>query len=156
KGTGDGGKFLPAMKPLAAVIQGLIDPSVVTAELKDTKNVALVALTATLPGSGVREGDRVDVHISCVGPAKSIEGGRLFLIPMTGPLPGSPTYAFAEGAVTIEDPLSPTVGLIKGGAQLTRDVSARYIDEQGRITLVLDDSVASWPMANNLAGLING
>lgn len=156
KGTGDGGKFLPAMRPLAAVVQGLVDPATVAAELKDSKNVALVALTATLPATGVREGDRVDVHVSCVGPAKSLEGGRLFLIPMTGPLPGSPTFAFAEGPVTTEDANAPTVGLVKNGAQLTRDVSSRYIDNQGRITLVISESVASWPMANNLASLVNG
>jgi flagellar P-ring protein precursor FlgI len=155
RGTGDGGKYLPAMRPLAAVIQQLIDPNVVATELKDAKNVALVALTATLPAGGVREGDHVDVHISCVGPAKSLEGGRLFLIPMTGPLPGSPTFAFAEGAVTVEDPLYPNVGLVKDGAQLTRDIRAQYI-EGGKLTLVINESVSGWPMANNLASLING
>ncbi|NJL32276.1 MAG: flagellar basal body P-ring protein FlgI, partial [Phycisphaerales bacterium] len=45
---------------------------------------------------------------------------------------------------------------VKHGAQLTRDVMTRYLDDQGRITLVLQDSVASWPMANNLSNLING
>ena len=155
-GTGDGGKFMPAMRPLAAVIQQLIDPNVVTRELKDAKNVALVALSATLPAGGVREGDRVDVHISAVGPAKSLAGGRLFLIPMTGPLPGSPVFAFAEGPVTIEGDENATVGLVKGGAQLTRDVMSRYLDGAGRITLVINDVNASWPMASNLANLING
>lgn len=154
-GTGDGGKFLPAMRPLAAVIQQFVDPTVVAAELKDAKNVALVALSATLPESGVREGDRVDVYVSAIGPAKSLAGGRLFLIPLTGPLPGSPIYAFAEGPVVIEDPSTPTVGVVRGGAQLTRDVMARYLDEGGRLTLVLHESVASWPVANNLALLIN-
>ena len=69
-GTGDGGKFLPAMRPLAAVVQQLIDPNVVASELANAKNVALVALTATLPSSGVREGDHVDVHVSAIGPAQ--------------------------------------------------------------------------------------
>ncbi len=154
-GTGDGGKFAPAMRPLASVIQQLIDPNTVAMELKDAKNVALVALTATLPASGVREGDKVDVNIAAVGPAKSLAGGRLFLIPMTGPLPGSPVYAFAEGGVTIEDAKTPTVGVVKNGAQLTRDIMARYIDK-GRLTLVLHESVAGWPVANNVANLING
>ncbi len=155
-GTGDGGKFLPAMRPLAAVIQQLIDPGVVSAELKNAKNVALVALTATLPGSGVREGDRVDVHVSAIGPASSLAGGRLFVIPMTGPLPGSPVYMFAEGPVTIEDSDTPTVGVVEDGGQLTRDVMAQYIDSSGRITLVIDGANASWPTANNLANLVNG
>lgn len=155
-GTGDGGKFLPAMRPLAAVIQQLMDPNVVAGELANAKNVALVALTATLPAVGVREGDRVDVSVSAIGPAKSLAGGRLFMIPMTGPLPGSPVYAFAEGALTIEDLETPTVAVVKRGAQLTRDVMAHYLDRFGRITLVLDESNASWPTANNLTNLING
>ncbi len=49
----------------------------------------------------------------------------------------------------------PNVGVVKGGAQLIRDIRAQYIDN-GKLTLVLDDSIASWPMANNLASLING
>lgn len=155
-GSGDGGKFLPAMRPLATVTQQLIDPNTVVSEMKDSKNVALVALTATLSGTGVREGDRVDVQVSAVGPAKSLVGGRLFLIPMTGPVPGSPVYAFAEGPLTIEDPKTPTVAIVKGGAQLTRDVMTRCLDDRGRATLVLNDAVASWPLANNIANLING
>lgn len=155
-GTGDGGKFLPAMRPLATLTQQLIDPNTVTAEMKDAKNVALVAITATLPAVGVREGDRVDVQVSAIGPAKSLAGGRLFLIPMTGPVPGSPVYAFAEGALLLEDPKTPTVAVVKGGAQLTRDVMTRSLDDRGRATLVLNDAVASWPLANNIANLING
>ncbi len=156
QGTGDGGKFLPAMRPLTAVIQQLIDPNTVAGELADAKNVALVALSATLPTVGVREGDRVDVHISAIGPAKSLAGGRLFTIPMTGPLPGSPIFAFAEGAITIENSDILTVGLVKKGAQLTRDVLTSSLDSAGRLTLVIDDTHASWPTANNLANLING
>ncbi|MEX0652915.1 MAG: flagellar basal body P-ring protein FlgI [Phycisphaeraceae bacterium] len=155
-GTGDGGKFLPAMRPLAEVIGQLIDPNVVADELQDANNVALVALSADLSAAGVRQGDHVDVHLASVGPAESLRGGRLFLIPMTGPTPGSPVFAFAQGAVTIEDEDTPTVGVVKGGAQLTRDIFSRYFDERGRITLVLNDANASWPVANNLAGLING
>lgn len=156
KGTGDGGKFLPAMRPLAQIIGRLIDPNVVAGELKDAKNVALVTLTADLPASGVREGDRVDVHVAAVGPAKSLEGGRLFLIPMTGPLPGSPIFAFAAGAVTIENKEVPTVGVVPHGAQLTRDVMTQYMNKGGQITLVINQANASWPVANNLANLING
>ena len=155
-GTGDGGEFLPAMRPLAEVIGRLIDPNVVASELEDAENVALVALSAELPDTGVREGDRVDVHVSSVGPAESLEGGRLFLIPMTGPHPDSPVFAYAEGSVTLEDEDNPTTGVVEKGAQLTRDVMSQYLDKQGRITLVINESNASWPLANNLASLING
>lgn len=155
KGTGDGGKSAAAMRSLAAAIQKLKDTTVTAAELKDAKNVALVMLSVSLPASGVREGDQVDVHISAIG-AKSLAGGRLFLCPMIGPQANSPIYAFAEGAIVIEDKEVPTVGVIRKGAQLTKDIFVQYMDPNGRITLVLNDSVATLPMANNLTNLING
>lgn len=155
KGTGDGGKFAPAMRPLAEVTRKLIDPGVVTAELKDTKNVALVTLTAEIPASGVREGDKIDVHVAATN-AKSLQGGRLFLIPLTGPLPDSPVFAFAEGPITVEDPGYPTVGVVHNGAQLTRDVMSHFMDSRGRLHLVINNANASWTVSNNIADLING
>ncbi len=155
-GTGDGGKFAPAMKSLAQVIRRLGNESLVESELKDAKNVALVSLSSTIPSTGVRDGDRVDVYVSSIGPAKSLVGGRLFLVPMTGPIPQSPVYAFAEGAITIEDEAVPTVGVIRNGAQLTKDVMTRYLDDYGRLHFVLNDAAASWVIANNVASLING
>lgn len=153
-GTGDG-KLAPVARQVATLIQRFADPNTIALELKDSKNVALVALSATLPAAGVREGDRVDVTLSSVGGAKSLKGGRLFLVPMKGPLQDSPIMAFAEGDVIIEDMEHPNVGRVRGGAQLTRDVMTRHIDN-GYLTLVLKDEVATWPMANNIASLING
>jgi flagellar P-ring protein precursor FlgI len=154
-GTGDGGKHEPAMRRLAAIMQNMGDPNVVASELRDTKNVALVSISATLPAEGVREGDTVDVHVASLGKASSLKGGRLFLIPMTGPRPGMGVFALAEGAITIEDEMTPTVGVVKNGAQLTRDIFANYVNPAGQITLVLNRAVAGIPMANNLANMIN-
>lgn len=153
-GTGDG-KLAPVARQVATLIQRFADPNTIALELKDSKNVALVALSATLPASGVREGDRVDVTLSSLGGAKSLKGGRLFLAPMKGPLPDSPIMAFAEGDVVVEDGEFPNVAVVRTGAQLTRDVMTRHI-YNGQITLVLKDEVATWPMANNIASLING
>jgi flagellar P-ring protein precursor FlgI len=155
-GTGDGGEFAPAHRTLAELIATLMDEQTSLHELEDVENVALVTLSAELPATGVREGDRVDVHISSIGPAESLAGGRLFLMPMTGPTPGAPVFAMASGRVTIEDAATPTQGLVTDGAQLVRDVPAQFMDRFGRIHLVLHDNNASWPVANNLANLING
>lgn len=155
-GTGDGGKYLPAMQPLAEIVKKLNNETVVASSLRDGKNVALVLLSAEIPENGVREGDKIDVQVSSIGPAKSLEGGRLFLIPMAGPLPDSPVYAFAEGAVTIEDPEIPTSGVIHEGAQLTRDVMAGFMDRNGIMHLVIDNHNAAWPVANYIATTING
>jgi flagellar P-ring protein precursor FlgI len=154
-GTGDGGDFRPAIRPLAAMMQRLMDPNVVAAELEDADNVAVVSITAKLPDSGVREGDKVNVQLASVGAAESLAGGRLFLTPLYGPLPGSPVFAFAEGPITIEDAETPTVATVERGATLTRNIASRNVDDKGRLTLVLNAHNATWPMASALAMMIN-
>lgn len=155
-GTGDGGKFTPAMLSLARVIEHLAVGGVTASDLKSTKNVALVALSMTVPANGAREGDKLDVHVSAIGPAKSLQGGRLFLIPLTGPLPGSDIFAYAEGPITVEDLKLPNTGVIKNGGQMVEDVRAQFLDNYGNVTFVIDDKIASWPTASNLASHING
>lgn len=154
-GTGDGGKFLPAMRPLAKMIGKFVDPNTVASELKDAKNVALVTVTAELPPTGVREGDRVDIRVSSIGPAKSLKGGTLFITPLLAPRPDMDMiFAYAEGQVAIEDEDTPTVGVISEGATLTRDIMTRHV-QNGEVTLVIDSRHASWPVARNLAQNIN-
>ncbi len=154
KGTGDGGDFRPAMDPLAAVVRHFIDGTIVAADLEDAKNVALVALEATTPATGVREGDLVDVHVSAIGAAKSLKGGRLLMMPMTGPLPDSPVFAYASGRVAVEDKGVPTVGVIRHGGQIYRDIRAQFI-ENGRMTLVLNAPNATFQVADTIASTIN-
>lgn len=153
RGTGDGGDFLPAIRPLATMLGKFANTSSID-DLADVKNVALVSLTATVPGHGVRDGDRLDVYVTSLGAAKSLRGGRLFVTPMQGPMPGSGIFALSEGAIVIEDPSTPTVGVIKGGCVMETDLPARYI-EHGRFTLILDDASASWTTASNIARIIN-
>lgn len=155
-GTGDGSKYAPTIRTLAGLTGRFLDESVLPIDVKNSKNVAVVAIEATLPSVGVEEGDQVDVYVSALGSATSLKGGRLFMTPMTGPLPGSDVYAFASGALTVEDLETPTVAVVKQGGQLVATISTRLMDELGRITLVLKNSAASWTVANNLAALING
>src|SRR4051812_46103856 len=81
KGTGDGGDFMPAIKPLAGMLTKFSDPSAVK-DLANVQNVALVSLTATVPSNGVRDGDHIDVFITSLGASSSLRGGRLFVTPM--------------------------------------------------------------------------
>lgn len=153
KGTGDGGDFLPAIRPLAAMLSKFADPATV-AELSNVQNVALVSLTATVPSHGVRDGDRIDVYVTSLGAATSLKGGRLFVTPMQGPVANSGIFALAEGPVIIEDPSTPTVGVVKGGCVMEADLPAKYIDN-GKFTLILEDPAASWTMASTIAKIIN-
>ncbi len=153
KGTGDGGDFLPAIKPLAAMLAKYNNAADLR-QLTAVKNVALVMITATVPASGVRNGDKIDVYLSSIGSAGSLRNGRLFVTPLQGPVPGSGIWALAEGNVVIEDPTSPTVGVVKLGATMEADMPAKVIDN-GRFTLIIDNPSASWPMAYAIAKIIN-
>jgi len=154
KGTGDGGDYMPAIKPLAGLLSRFADPTTVR-ELANAENVALVLLSAKVPPNGVRDGDQIDVYVMSQGAASSLKGGRLFVTPMTGPIPNSGIFAMAEGAVEIEDPSTPTVGVVKGGAVMEADMPAQVIDPNGRFTLILQDPAADWTTASTIAKTIN-
>src|SRR5207302_5636377 len=84
KGTGDGGSFLPAIRPLASLLAKFADPSTV-ADLANAQNIAIVQVMATIPPNGVRNGDHIDLSVSSIGAATSLKDGRLFVTPMVGP-----------------------------------------------------------------------
>ncbi|HWR59420.1 MAG TPA: flagellar basal body P-ring protein FlgI, partial [Thermodesulfovibrionales bacterium] len=67
---------------------------------KDVKadNVAAVMVTAKLPPF-VKQGTRIDVDVSSIGNAKSLQGGTLLMTPLKGA--DGAVYAVAQGAVTI-------------------------------------------------------
>ena len=157
-GTGDGGGFSAAINPLREMLAKFND-DVPVKDLSAAQNVALVALTATVPANGVRNGDHIDVHVTSIGAASSLKGGRLFVTPMQGPDPNDHTVlALANGPVDIEDSSTPTVGVIRaaaGGAVMEKDLPARSIDDNGRFTLIIDEPSASWTMASTIADIIN-
>jgi flagellar P-ring protein FlgI len=143
------------------------------AALKDTKNVAVVQIEAVLPRDGAREGDRVDVKISSIGSAKSLQGGRLLITPLISPNPDDPRIlAMASGPIELEDPSKPTVGRIGEGATLEQDWIHTYTvlghelpepvrsrswvrPEEPYVTFVLDPPHSEWAMAYTIAQSIN-
>lgn len=160
-GTGDNGKFMPAMRPLVAMIKRTTsNQSVLESDLKDLKNVALVYVTARIPESGITEGDALDIHVASVG-ASSLKGGRLVLTPLLSPLAyrdtamQPQTMGFAEGPITLENPDAPTTGVIPAGGRSIVRIDSLSMDEAGRMTLVLNEPIATWPMAHMIATLIN-
>jgi len=151
-GTGDGGNYAAAIKPLAAMLSKY-NNAIDVKELSASQNVAVVMLTATVPASGARQGDKLDVYVTSIGAAKSLKGGRLFVSPMMGPVPNSPLFALAEGGLTIEDASTLTTATITLGATLERDLPAKTIKD--KFTLIIDNPSASWPMAYAIAKIIN-
>ena len=62
------------------------------------KNIATVMATAELPAFA-QPGDRIDVSVSSIGNAKSLQGGTLLMTPLKGT--DGETYAIAQGALSI-------------------------------------------------------
>jgi len=62
------------------------------------KNVAAVMVTAKLP-TNVKPGSKIDVQVSSIGDAKSLQGGTLLMTPLTGP--DGEVYALAQGPISI-------------------------------------------------------
>lgn len=156
KGTGDGGKYLPTIRSLATMMQYMRSPALGgAAELKDASNVALVMVTATVPPGGARQGDQIDCQVSSIGAAKSLAGGRLFLAALQGPnIDNAQVFAFAEGLLHLDDPLTPTVGKIHNGCRMEEDFFNPFI-ENNQLTLVLDRNHADFEVAQEVAEVIN-
>jgi len=157
KGTGDGGTYLPTIRSLAKVMSVMDMPAgkAGMAELKDTKNVALVIVTATVPGAGARQGDKLDCVVSSVGSSKSLAGGRLFMTPLIGPDPRNHrVFGFAEGSITVEDPTQATTGRVHDGCRLEEEFF-NVFTKDGKITLVLEKNHADFQVAEDVVEVVN-
>lgn len=156
-GTGDGSNYVPAIRGLAAMLQKLGNPinEGGLKELKDAKNVALVMVTATIPGSGARQGDLIDVTVSSVGAAKSLEHGYLVTTTLLSPQVGNDRiYGIASGQVQLDNIRAKTVGRIRQGCRVEEDFFNEFVKD-GKITLVLNKSHADFQVAQAIAEQIN-
>jgi flagellar P-ring protein FlgI len=124
------------------------------------KNVAAVMVTAQLPAFS-EPGMKMDITVSSVGDAKSIEGGVLLLTALRGT--DGQVYAEAQGPLTtggysegaagnLREVNYPTVGVISNGAIIERAVA---IDLHGLKTLSFLLRQADFTAARNMADAIN-
>lgn len=125
-GTGDGRSVEFTTKGLSNMLEK-VGIRVDAQDIK-VKNVAAVLVTATLPPFS-RPGSKLDITLSSMGDAKSLQGGTLLFTPLRGA--DGNVYAVAQGPVaiggfTIEGGGDaavrnhPTVGVITGGATIER------------------------------------
>jgi flagellar P-ring protein FlgI len=118
-------------------------------DLEKVKNVALVMVTARVPATGARRGDQLDCHVSAIN-GKSLAGGRLAFAALQGPhLRDKRVYALCEGAIHLEDPEQPLVGVVAGGCQMEEDVFTQFMYD-GCITLVLEKNHANFQTATDV------
>ena len=132
-GTGDTLNNIPFTKQsLTAMLERLgvnIRGAAAQQQLR-TGNVAAVMVTANLPAFAT-QGTRIDITVSSLGDAKSLQGGMLLVTPLLGA--DGNVYAVGQGSVAIggfqaEGEAAkivrgvPTVGRIANGALIEREI----------------------------------
>jgi len=145
-GSGDKGGASFTIQGLANMLEHM--GIHISAQDVKVKNVAAVIVSATFPPFA-RIGKKIDVILSSIGDAKSLQGGTLLLTPLKG-VDGK-IYALAQGPVVIGGYSAggdagggvtknhPTVGRISGGATIEREISLSIMDKK-ELTIILNNS----------------
>ncbi len=157
-GTGDKDQ---AEFPVRSIVNMLTRMGV-KVDRKDVKvkNVAAVIVTASLPPFA-KPGNHIDVVVSSIGDAKSIQGGTLLQTPLWAA--DGKVYAVAQGPVSIggfsaskgggkSQKNFPTVGRIPGGAIVERPVPFSF---QNHPFVVFNLFSPDFTTASRVASVIN-
>jgi flagellar P-ring protein precursor FlgI len=158
RGTGDTQQTIFTMQTLANAMQkmGVLVPSGTAV----VKNVAAVFITASLPPFA-RPGAKLDVTVSSVGDARSLEGGILLMSALRGP--DGQIYAEAQGPLVMggytageganrKEVNSANVGTIPNGAIIERDTA---VDLKGFKTVSLLLRNPDFATATQIAETVN-
>ncbi len=144
KGTGDRNSTVFTTQAMVNMLKrfGIADaPS----QIK-VRNVAAVMVTANLPAF-TKKGDKIDVVVSSVGDAKSVDGGVLLLTTLKG-LDDS-VYVAAQGPVSTGEGSSGmsnissmrsrmTTGRVPGGGMVEKEVPVTFVDDKNNMFLLLN------------------
>jgi flagellar P-ring protein precursor FlgI len=144
KGTGDRQQTIFTQQTLKNMLDRFgvnLDNQVIRVQ-----NIAAVMVTADLPAFE-RPGSTVDVTVSSIGDAASLQGGVLLQTPLQGP--DGNVYALAQGALVLggfaagNDTTGvtvnhPTVGRIANGARVERAVATGLPQTVETLDLELD------------------
>ena len=125
-----------------------------------TQNLAAVMVTANLPPFAT-QGTRIDVTVSSLGDAKSLQGGTLLVTPLLGA--DGEVYALAQGSVAIAGFAAegdaakitrgvPTNGRISNGANVEREIAFKLNDAR---TLRLSLRNPDFTTSKRVASAIN-
>jgi flagellar P-ring protein FlgI len=125
-----------------------------------TGNVAAVMVTANLPPFGT-QGTRIDVTVSALGDAKSLQGGTLLVTPLLGA--DGNVYAVAQGSLAVAGFQAqgaaasitrgvPTVGRISNGAIIEREIEF-VLNRLNQVRLALRN--ADFTTAKRIAAAVN-
>ncbi|MEM8576952.1 MAG: flagellar basal body P-ring protein FlgI [Pseudomonadota bacterium] len=157
-GSGDGNSTLTRQS-----IQSIVSRLGLETEARDldARNAAAVIVTAEL-GPFLKAGQVMDVTVSTLGRAKSLQGGLLLMTPLMGA--DGEVYAIAQGNLVVgglgveaRDGSSlvvnvPTVGRIPGGATVERHVETALLETK---FFVLNLKRPDFTTADAVATVIN-
>ncbi len=123
KGTGDGKSEF-----MSKSVVRMLDKLGVKLDSNDfqSKNVAAVIVTANLPPFA-KAGNPVDITVSALGEASSLQGGTLLQTPLRAA--NEQVYAVAQGTVVVGSDAKEahlTAGRIPNGAMIEKDVQADF------------------------------
>lgn len=123
KGTGDGKSEFTA-KSLVRMLDKL--GIKLENQRVESKNAAAVIVTANLPAFA-KAGNPIDITVSALGDAASLEGGVLLQTPMRAA--NEQVFAVAQGNISLGGggkDVFPTVGRVPNGAMIERDISTDF------------------------------
>jgi flagellar P-ring protein precursor FlgI len=158
-GTGDRRQTMFSTQTLANILQKM--GVQIPAASVSVKNIAAVFVTASLPPFA-RPGSQIDVTVSSIGDATSLEGGTLLLVPLYAA--DGQVYAEAQGAVTLggytaghagtnsKQVNHPTAGRIPNGGLIERDASID-LSKLVKIALLVRDP--DFRITRDMAAAIN-
>lgn len=144
-GSGDSPRSAVTRQALTNVLSRL--GANVTVDEIQSRNVAAVVVTATLPAAA-NVGDHIDVNVSSIGDARSLVGGTLLMTPLKGP--DQRNYALAQGPVIVggyrfdsnlnrEQKNYPTAAVMPNGATVETAVGSDLLGSSRELTFILKD-----------------
>ncbi len=143
QGTGDSDNSRFTLQSMTSMLEKM--GVTVKAEDIEVDNVAAVMVTADLPPFA-RTGSRIDVLVSSIGDAESLQGGTLLFTPLKAA--NGQVYAVAQGPVStggfVVGSASgsevqknfPTVGRVVNGALIEKEIATDFNQKQS-LTLTL-------------------
>lgn len=157
-GTGDGNQ-VETQKALASVFDKFNHSATNLQQFKNTKNVAIVLVTAEIPACGARQGDQINCTVASIGGAKSLKGGVLFSTAMLPEGPGldpsqpMPVCGYASGLLELDNEETLMTARVSGGVRLEQDFFNPFVKD-GKITLVLNRDNAYFGASEGIAKAI--
>jgi flagellar P-ring protein FlgI len=155
-GTGDPDQTGPTLRAFAAFLKLSNNPILDAKELSNLGGVAAVEVTATIPGTGISRGQRLDCQVSALFGAKSLEGGRLISSPLElASIVDDTVVGLAAGSLIVEDLVNPTTARVPFGLVMEQTIDMNILRKPNQVRLLLNRQYASFDMAREVERAIN-